>query len=174
MNFGSKPPSGAGERSPARTYAWFCALFLLLQGASTLAARLFPAVDRAIPLLLASTRMVPRHSVLHIATALLAFAALAIGARGAWWFAVLFGSFYAALGAIGAIGAIDASGLPGGGRAEDLCGVTAALGLQAFDHPFHVLLGLLGILAAWRTPRRIEIEAERPTSTLPTFSAEEP
>lgn len=174
MNFGSKPPSGAGERSPARTYAWFCALFLLLQGASTLAARLVPAVDRAFPLLLATTRMVPRHSLLHIATALLAFGALAWGARGAWWFAALFGTFYAALGAGGAIGAIGASGLPGGGRAEELCGVTAALGLQAFDHPFHILLGLLGILAAWQTPRRVEVEAGRPTSTLPSLSAEEP
>ena len=155
MNFGSKPQSGAGALSPARIYAWFCALFLLLQGASTLAARLVPAVDRAFPLLLATTRM-----------AVLAFGALALGARAAWWFAALFGTFYAALGAIGA------SGLAGGG-AEELCGVTAALGLQTFDHPFHVLLGLLGMVAAWRTPRRIEIEAVRPTSKLSTLEAED-
>ncbi len=167
MNFGSKPQSGAGALSPARIYAWFCALFLLLQGASTLAARLVPAVDRAFPLLLATTRMVPKHSLLHIATAVLAFGALALGARAAWWFAALFGTFYAALGVIGA------SGLAGGGGAEELCGVTAALGLQTFDHPFHVLLGLLGMVAAWRTPRRIEIEAVRPTSKLSTLEAEE-
>lgn len=169
MNFGSTPQPGAGATSPARFFGWFCALFLLLQGVSTLAARLVPAVDRAFPLLLATTRMVPKHSLLHIATAVLAFGALALGVRATWWFAALFGTFYAALGAIGALGA---SGIPDGG-AEELCGVTAGLGLQTFDHPFHVLLGLLGMAAAWRTPRRIEIATVGPTSKLSIPEAEE-
>jgi hypothetical protein len=80
--------------------------------------------------------MVPLHSSLHIATALLAFAVIALGARATWWFAVLFGSFYAGLGVLGLA-----------------TGHSMGLGLKAFDHPFHIVLGLLGIAAAWRTPR---------------------
>lgn len=166
MNFGSRLHPGAGGRSPARTYAWFCALFLLLQGASTLAARLVPAVDRALPLLLATTRMVPRHSLLHIATALIAIASLALGRHTSWWFAALFGGFYAGLGALGAIG--------GRGAADEYCGLAASLGLQPFDHPFHLLLGLLGILAAWRTPRAAAESGERPSRALSTSPQEEP
>lgn len=127
---------GRPDRSPARWYAWFCGVFLLLQGASTLAARLVPGVDRAVPFLLRATQMVPLHSSLHIATALLAFAVIALGARATWWFAVLFGSFYAGLGVLGLA-----------------TGHSMGLGLKAFDHPFHIVLGLLGIAAAWRTPR---------------------
>ena len=122
--------------APARWYAWFCGVFLLLQGVSTLAARLSSRFDQAFPLLLRATRMMPVHSVLHIGTALLAFAALARGGAATWWFAALFGTFYAGLGLLGA-----ASGHGFG------------LGLQPFDHPFHVGLGLAGITVAWRTHR---------------------
>jgi hypothetical protein len=93
--------TGPRHASLARKYAWFCGIFLLLQGASTLAARLIPGVDRAFPLLLRATRMEPAHSTLHIATALLAFAVLGIGDRAAGWFALLFGTFYAGLGFLG-------------------------------------------------------------------------
>lgn len=126
----------------ARAYAWFCGVFLLLQGTSTLAARLFPSFDRTFPALLQATRMVPLHSALHIATALLALICLLRGARATWWFALLFGGFYAGLGLLGVVAH----------------GQTRGLGLQPFDHPFHLLLGGLGIVAAWRTPR---VSAER-------------
>jgi len=127
---------GRAARSPARWYAWFCGVFLILQGSSTLAARLYPQVDQAFPFLLRTTRMMPMHSVLHIATGLLALFVIARSATATWWFAVLFGAFYAGLGLLGI-----ASGL------------SLGLGLQPFDHPFHIVLGLLGIVAAWRTPR---------------------
>jgi hypothetical protein len=119
-----------------RRYALFCGVFLLLQGMATLAARLLPAVDHAMPWLLATTRMMPLHSALHIVTALLAFAVVAIGPAAAWWFAAGFGAFYAALGTLGL-----------------LTGHGLGLHLQAFDHPFHILLGTLGLLAAWRSRR---------------------
>ncbi len=112
-------------------YAWFAGVFLILQGSSTLAFRLVPALDRAFPALLEQTRMVPAHSVLHISTALLAFAVLRWGGRrGALGFALGFGLFYVALAISGSV------------TASTLC-----LGLQPFDHPFHLLLGGLGLLA---------------------------
>lgn len=115
-----------------RAYAWFAGVFLLLQGSSTLALRLVPALDRAFPALLEQTRMVPSHSVLHIVTALLALAALRRGGRrGVFGFALGFGAFYVAL----AVGGF-------------VTGSSLCLGLQPFDHPFHLLLGGLGLLAA--------------------------
>ncbi len=117
-------------------YALFCGVFLILQGVSTLVARLVPAVDAAVPWLLRATRMMPVHSVLHIASALLAFGALALGHRATWLFAAIFGTFYLALGALGLA-----------------TGHGLGLHLQTFDHPFHILLGGLGLLAAWHGPR---------------------
>jgi hypothetical protein len=122
--------------APTRWYAWFSGVFLLLQGVTTLAARLSPRIDQACPFLLRTTRMIPVHSALHIATALLAFLAIARGAAATWWFAALFGSFYAGLGLLGAAS-----------------GRTLGLGLQPFDHPFHIVLGLAGVVVAWKTPR---------------------
>jgi hypothetical protein len=122
--------------NPTRWYAWFSGIFLILQGVTTLMARLLPPVDRAFPQLLRATQMVPAHSLLHIVTALLAFGALARGATATWWFAAAFGSFYTGLGIWGAA-----------------TGHSVGLGLQSFDHPFHILLGLLGLGAAWRSPR---------------------
>ena len=133
---GPERPRARRATSPPRAYAWFCGVFLLLQGTSTLAARMIPAVDRAFPLLLRATRMVPVHSLLHIATAVLAFVVLGVGGRAAGWFALLFGTFYAGLGFLGLA-----------------TGHSMGLGLQAFDHPFHIVLGLLGVVAAWRAPR---------------------
>ena len=106
--------------------------FLLLQGTSTLLFRLIPALDMAFPALLATTHMIPVHSALHIVTGVLALAAVLWGGTaGAWWFALGFGVFYTLLGLTGLI-----TGLPLG------------LGLQPFDHPFHLVAGLPGLLAA--------------------------
>ena len=157
MNHSSDTERSSRERSgnrhvdPTRAYAWFAGVFLLLQGVSTLAMRLVPELDRAFPALLHHTRMVPSHSLLHIATALIAFAALRWGGRrGVTRFAWGFGSFYIALALAGM-----ASGSPLG------------LGLQAFDHPFHVLLGGLGLAAFWLQRRREGKGRRPPDSRLP-------
>jgi len=113
-------------------YTWVSGGFLLLQGISTLLFRLVPALDMAFPALLATTHMIPIHSGLHIATGALALAALGWGGRaGPWWFALGFGTFYTLLGLTGLI-----------------TGSMLGLGLQPFDHPFHLLAGLPGLLAA--------------------------
>lgn len=126
---------------PARFYTAGAGLFLLVQGVSTLAFRLVPALDRAFPPLLELTRMQPPHSLLHIATGGLALAALRWGgARGCWYFALLFGAFYAGLAIFGFA-----------------THHATPLGLQAFDHPFHLVLGLAGLVCA-------------ALSYLPTFS----
>lgn len=129
------------SRQATAIYALFSAIFLFLQGTSTLLFRLYPALDEAFPLLLAMTRMVPTHSVLHILTALLAAATLVIGGSASAWFAIGFGLFYFSLGLVGA----------GSGH-------QFGLGLQPFDHPFHILLGGLGIAAfaieRWTKSRR--------------------
>ena len=117
---------------PTRLYVLFAGVFLLLQGTSTLAFRLYPPLDRAFPILLEQTRMIPSHSLLHIGTALIAlWIYFKGGVRAPFWFAVLFGSFYLGLAIVGHV-----TGHPLG------------LGLQPFDHPFHVALGGLGLLAA--------------------------
>lgn len=116
-----------------RVYAWFAGVFLILQGTSTLVFRLILALDQAFPALLKHTQMVPTHSLLHIATALIAFAVLRWGSpRGVFRFALWFGLFYIALALAGMA-----------------TGSTLGLGLQPFDHLFHILLGGLGIAAAW-------------------------
>jgi hypothetical protein len=119
----------------ARAPVWYTLVsggFLLLQGTSTLLFRLVPALDRAFPALLGTTHMIPVHSGLHIVTGALAIAVISWGRRGGpWWFALGFGAFYTLLGLTGAI-----TRSPLG------------LGLQPFDHPFHLLAGLPGLLAA--------------------------
>lgn len=117
---------------PTRTYTLIAGLFLLTQGTSTLAFRLIPALDQAFPPLLAITRMVPPHSILHILTGLLALVVLwRSRARGPFWFALGFGCFYLALALLGIT-----------------TGHPVMLGLQDFDHPFHIFLGALGIVTA--------------------------
>jgi hypothetical protein len=119
-------------KSATRFYTAFSGIFLLLQGTSTLAFRLFPALDQAFPALLSITQMVPVHSTLHILTGLAALAILFRGGeRGAFWFAAGFGAFYTGLALFGMI-------------THD----PTILRLQPFDHPFHLLLGLWGLLAA--------------------------
>lgn len=116
---------------PTRCYALFAGVFLLLQGTSTLAFRLYPPLDQMFPALLELTRMVPAHSLLHIGTALIALWVYFKGQlRAPFWFALAFGTFYVGLAVVGHV-----------------TGRQLALGLQPFDHPFHVLLGGLGLLA---------------------------
>jgi hypothetical protein len=117
---------------PTRLYVLFAGVFLLLQGTGTLAFRLYPPLDQAFPLLIELTRMVPTHSLLHIATGVIAlWIFFKGGPRASFWFAVLFGLFYLGLAVVG-----------------HLTGHQLGLGLQPFDHPFHVALGGLGLLAA--------------------------
>jgi len=106
--------------------------FLLLQGTSTLLFRLVPALDAAFPALLGTTKMIPIHSLLHITTGALALAILRWGGtRGTWWFALGFGTFYTLLGLTGL-----------------MIGDVLGLGLQPFDHPFHLVAGVPGLLTA--------------------------
>jgi hypothetical protein len=117
---------------PARLYTSIAGIFLLAQGTSTLVFRLYPPLDQAFPQLLAVTQMVPSHSILHILTGLLALAVLVWGGeRGAFWFAAGFGLFYTGLALYGMITMQP-----------------TVFGLQPFDHPFHLLLGILGLVAA--------------------------
>ena len=118
-------------KSATRFYTAFSGIFLLLQGTSTLAFRLFPALDDSFPALLSITQMVPVHSILHILTGLTALALLLRGReRGTFWFAAGFGAFYTGLALFGMI-----------------THQSTILQLQPFDHPFHLLLGLWGLLA---------------------------
>lgn len=118
--------------NPTRIYTAVIGIFLLLQGTSTLAFRLYSPLDEAFPQLLAVTQMVPTHSILHIITGLLALIILFRGGeRGAFWFSAGFGSFYTGLALYGYI-----------------THAATMFHLQMFDHPFHLLLGLLGLVAA--------------------------
>jgi Domain of unknown function (DUF4383) len=117
--------------SPTRAYTWIASIGLFLQGTGTLFALLVPAVDRALPMLLAETHMVPAHSALHIVSGLIGFALLRFGgSRGSRIFSIGFGLFYVGLGVSGA-----------------LSGEPVLLHLMPFDHPFHVVVGGAGLLA---------------------------
>jgi hypothetical protein len=119
-------------RQPARLYTLFIGVVLSLQGASTLAFRLYPPLDNAFPLLLELTRMIPSHSLLHLGTGLVALWVYFRGEPHApFWFALVFGLFYVGLAIVGHV-----------------TGHQLGLGLHPFDHPFHVLLGAPGLLAA--------------------------
>lgn len=123
--------------SCARTYTFTGGVFLLLQGASTLAFRLSPKLDAMCPQLLATTGMMPAHSTLHIVSGIVALALFwRGGARGVLGFAAIFGALYTALAIFGW-----------------LAGDPTFLHLQPFDHAFHLGFGTLGMLAAWLTIR---------------------
>src|SRR5688572_26898746 len=108
-------------KEPTRIYTAFSGIFLLLQGTSTLAFRLFPSLDAAFPALLSVTRMIPPHSILHILTGVIALIVLFRGGqRGTLWFAAGFGLFYFGLAIFGMI-----------------IMHPTVLGLQPFDHPIH-------------------------------------
>ncbi len=118
-----------------RSTYWYTLIvggFLLLQGTSTLLFRLVPALDKAFPMLLGVTHMIPIHSLLHITTGLLALAIIRWGRpRATWWYALGFGTFYTLLGLTGL-----------------MFGDVLNLGLQPFDHPFHLVAGVPGLLTA--------------------------
>lgn len=119
-------------KNPTRLYTAVAGIFLLLQGTSTLAFRLIPSLDRTFPQLLSVTQMVPIHSALHIITGILALVVLFRGGQpGAFWFAAGFGAFYTGLALYGFI-----------------THTPTVFHLQMFDHPFHLVLGLLGLAAA--------------------------
>jgi hypothetical protein len=115
--------------------AWYARIvggFLLCQGVVTGLFLLVDPLDEAFPVVLDTTRMVPQHSALHVVTGLLALALLRWGnARALWWFALGFGGLYTALG-LGGLWTGDHLGLE----------------LQPFDHPFHLVAGIPGLLAA--------------------------
>jgi hypothetical protein len=132
-------------KPPTYFYTAIAGIFLLLQGASTLAFRLYPPLDQAFPPLLAVTQMIPPHSILHILTGILALLMLYWGdERGTFWFAAGFGLFYAGLAIFGMI-----------------THHPTIFGLQPFDHPFHLLLGVVGLLVAghylYRSPKRKKV-----------------
>ncbi len=122
--------------APAVWYARIVGGFLLVQGVVTGLFLLVDPVAEAFPVVLETTRMAPQHSALHVATGLFALALLRWGnARALWWFALGFGCFYTALGL---------SGL--------WTGHQLGLELQHFDHPFHLVAGVPGLLAAGAGP----------------------
>jgi hypothetical protein len=116
---------------PTRLYALFIGIALMLQGSITLLFRLYPPLDQAFPFVLEMTRMIPAHSLMHIATAVVAFwFYYRGGARGPFRFALYFGLFYLMLAVVGMV-----------------TGHHLGLGLHPFDHPFHLFIGGLGLLA---------------------------
>lgn len=119
----------------ARIYTAFTGIFLLLQGTSTLAFRLFPSLDKAFPQLLGITQMIPPHSILHIVTGIVALVVLFKGGeRGTFLFSAGFGLFYTGLALFGFVT-----------RHPTL------FGLQSFDHPFHLFLGVWGLIVTGLT-----------------------
>lgn len=121
------------SRRQLRAVTWFYVFGMLVQGGLTLLARLVPAVDRALPAILEETQMIVPHSLLHIATGLLALWLLRRGGpAGIWRFLAGFGIFYTSLGLLG-----------------PLTGLQFGLGLQHFDHPIHLFLGGVALAAAW-------------------------
>jgi hypothetical protein len=117
-------------KNPTHFYTAFMGVVLLLQGTSTLLFRLFPALDQAFPPLLAITQMVPIHSTLHILTGIIALLILFKGnEQSVVWFVIGFTVFYTGLALYGYI-----------------THASTIFHLQPFDHPVHLLFGLVGII----------------------------
>jgi hypothetical protein len=119
-------------KNPARLYTAVYGFLGLFQAMLSYGFHYFPSLDKVIPFLQAVPHMIPIHSTLHFVTSILALVIFFRGGdRGAFWFAFGFGLFYVALGVAGW-----------------LTGQQFGLGLQPFDHPFHLFLGGLALLAA--------------------------
>lgn len=105
---------------------------LLVQGLVTGTFLAVEPLRTALPAVLDVTRMVPLHSALHVVTGLLALAVLGWGGpRERWIYAAGFGLGYTALALSGLVSGHD-----------------HGLGLQPFDHPFHLLVGVPGLVVA--------------------------
>lgn len=121
-----------------RIYTAFTGIFLLLQGTSTLLFRLNPQLDEAFPQLLGITQMIPPHSILHIVTGIVALIVLFKGGeRGTFLFSASFGLFYTGLALFG-FGTHHPT----------------IFGLQPFDHPFHLFLGVWGLIVTGLSLRK--------------------
>lgn len=121
-----------------RIYTAFTGIFLLLQGTSTLLFRLYPQLDKAFPQLLAITQMILPHSILHIVTGIVALIVLFKGGeRGTFLFSAGFGLFYTGLALFG-FGTHHPT----------------IFGLQPFDHPFHLFLGVWGLIVTGLSLRK--------------------
>jgi hypothetical protein len=119
-------------KQSARFYTAIYGFLGTFQGALSFAFYFFPKLDQAVPVLQAIPHMIPIHSTLHLVSSILALVIFYRGGeRGAFWFAFGFGLFYTSLGFAGL-----------------LSGHQFGLGLQPFDHPFHIFIGALGLLAA--------------------------
>lgn len=119
-------------KQPARMYTAVYGFLGVFQALLSYGFHFFPSLDQAIPFLQAVPHMIPIHSTLHFVTSILALAIFFRGGeRGAFWFAFGFGLFYVSLGMAGW-----------------LTGQQFGLGLQPFDHPFHLFLGGLALFAA--------------------------
>lgn len=119
-------------KNPARLYTGVFGFLGVFQAMLSYGFHFFPALDQAIPFLQAIPHMIVIHSTLHLVSSLIAIAVFFRGGdRGAFWFAFGFGLFYTILGVVGW-----------------LTGLQFGLGLKPFDHPFHVFIGALALLAA--------------------------
>jgi hypothetical protein len=118
--------------NPARLYTAVYGFLGLFQALLSYGFHFFPKLDQVLPFLQAVPHMIPVHSTLHFVTSILAIVIFFRGGdRAAFWFAFGFGLFYSALGFAGW-----------------LTDQQFGLGLQPFDHPFHLFLGSLALLAA--------------------------
>jgi hypothetical protein len=119
-------------KRPARLYTAVYGFAGVFQALLSYGFHIFPSLDQAVPFLQAVPHMIPIHSTLHFVTSILSLVIFFRGGEsGAFRFAFGFGLFYVALGLAGW-----------------LTGLQFGLGLQPFDHPFHLFLGALALLAA--------------------------
>jgi len=113
---------------------WYTALvgwFFLVQGIITFLFNVIPSLDQAFPILLKVDPIAAPHSLLHILLGVVAITALFKGGvQGPYLASLGIGAFYVILAVAGFT---DGRGL--------------GLGLQSFDHPFHLGVGLAGLLA---------------------------
>ena len=122
-------------KQPARLYTAVFGFLGVFQASLSYGFHFFPSLDQTVPFLQAVPHMIPIHSTLHLVSSIVALVLFFRGGeRGAFWFCFGFGLFYTTLGVAGW-----------------LTGLQFGLGLKPFDHPFHLFLGTLALLAAGPT-----------------------